>query len=179
MKKVIKIKVIPVVLILGMVLSPIPSYATSSQSQTIPVTKNPIVNTSTKIGFTIVTAQVQDNTDPKSGKPIPDRLALKVRNTSAKAISAFEIYYTMINQITKASESYYQKLTNFSIPKKSIGYIAFDNTKNFGHFPENKYSIYRNSTNEVKFTIELSAKGFKPQMAVAIKAKGTTENPNG
>lgn len=166
-------------LLLSLVASPIPSYAATSQSLTIPVTKNPIVNKSTNIGFTIVNAQVQDNTDPKSGKPIPDRLALKVRNISSKAISIFEIFYTMKDQVTKVSESYYQKLSNFSIPKNSTGYIAFDNTKNYGHFPENKYSIYRNSNNEVKFTIELSSKGFKPQLAVALKAKGTTENPNG
>ena len=179
MKKSIKVKLIPVVLVVGLVSVPIPSYATYSQSQTIPVTKNPIVNTSTKIGFTIVAVQVQDNTDPRSGKPIPDRLALKVRNTSSKTISTFEIYYTMVDQVTKTSESYYQKLTNFSIPKKSTGYIAFDNTKNFGHFPENKYSIYRNSNNQIKFIIELSAKGYKPQAILALKAKGTTENPNG
>jgi hypothetical protein len=179
MKKSTKTLLVPLVLIGGLISSPMPSFAALSRTLVIPVTKNPIVNKSKKVGFTILSAQVQDNTDPKSGKPIADRLALKVRNTTIKAISTFAIYYTMIDQVTKASESYYQKLVPFLIPAKSIGYIAFDNTKGLGHFPENTYSIYRNSKNEVKFIIELSATGFKPQLTKVLKAKGTTENPNG
>jgi hypothetical protein len=178
MKRSMKNALIPAILLVGIISSPIPAFAVSGQSLVIPVTKNPILNKSTKVGFTIISAQVQDNTDPKNGKPIADRLALRVRNTSAKKISTFVIYYMMVDQITKASESYYQKLTNFSISAKSIGYIAFDNAKGFGHFPENPYSIYRHSNNEVKFAIELSAAGFKPQLATVLKAKGTTENPN-
>lgn len=172
-------KLIPMALLIGLVATPMASYAGSGQSFVIPVTKNPIVNKSTKAGFSIISAQVQDNTDPKSGKAIPDRLAVKVRNTSDKAISTFVIYYTMVDQVTKVSESYYQKLTNFSIPAKAVGYIAFDNLKGYGHYPENKYSIYRNSNNAVKFSIELSASGFKPQLTTISKDKGTTENPNG
>jgi hypothetical protein len=179
MKRSSNRNVVSLVLLVGIISSPIASFAAVKQVLVIPVTKNPIVNKSTKVGFSIVSAQVQDNTDPKSGVAIPDRLALKVRNTSAKAISTFEIYYTMVDQVTKVSESYYQKLNLFSISAKSIGYIAFDNTKGLGHFPENKYSIYRNSKNEVKFKIELSARGFKPALTTVLKAKGTTENPNG
>jgi hypothetical protein len=160
MKKSTKTLLVPLVLIGGLISSPMPSFAALSRTLVIPVTKNPIVNKSKKVGFTILSAQVQDNTD-------------------LKAISTFAIYYTMIDQVTKASESYYQKLVPFLIPAKSIGYIAFDNTKGLGHFPENTYSIYRNSKNEVKFIIELSATGFKPQLTKVLKAKGTTENPNG
>jgi hypothetical protein len=179
MKSLMKNVFIPLILLVGLISSPMPTFAASSAGLVIPVTKNPIVNKSKNVGFSILSAQVQDNTDPKNGKPIADRLALKMRNTTTKAISTFVIYYTMIDQVTKASESYYQKLPHFSIPAKSVGYIAFDNAKGVGHFPENNYSIYRSSKNEVKFTIELSASGFKPQMITVLKAKGTTENPNG
>ena len=170
---------IPIALVVGLMSSSTPSFAASTTTLVIPVTKNPIVNKSKGVGFAILSAQVQDNTDPKNGTPIADRLALKVRNTTKKAITTFEIYYTMFDTVTKTSESYYQRLKPFSIPANSIGYIAFDNAKGPGHFPENTYSIYRNSKNEVKFTIELSASGFKPQFTSALKAKGTTENPNG
>jgi len=179
MNKSMKISITAFAVLIGTIAVQMPSYAASSKTPIIPVLKNPIVNTSTKVGFTILAAQVEDNTNPKNGVDISDRLALKVRNTSSKAISSFEIYYTMVDRVTKSSESYYQKLSNFSIPANSIGYIDFDNAKGFGHFPENKYSIYRNSKNKVSFKIELSALGLKPAYARAMKSKGTTEDPNG
>lgn len=179
MKRTISSALLALILGVGTSLVPTSSFGAFNQGLTLPVTKNPIVNKGTKVGFTILSAQVQDNTDPKSKKAIPDRLALKVRNLLTKKLSNLEVFYTMKDQVTKASESYYQKLLNYSVQGKSVGYIYFDNFKGFGHFPENKFSIYRNSNNEVKFTIELSAVGFKPKFIVVTKAKGTTENPNG
>lgn len=178
MSKKMNKKIALILISLVMVSSSGSSFGATGQPLVIPVLKNPIINNSTLVGFSILSVNVQDNTDPKSGKPIADRLDIRVRNSTAKAISSFNIFYTMVDQVTKASESYFQKLTHFSVRAKSIGYIAFDGAKGFGHFPENSYSIYRNSLNVVKFTIELSALGFKPQIAKATKDKGTTENPN-
>ena len=101
---------IQITLLVGIILSSASSFAAASSTSVIPVVKNPITNKSTKAGLVIVSTQVQDNTDPISKAPIPDRLALKIRNVSANTITNFEIYYTMVDQTTKASESYYQKL---------------------------------------------------------------------
>jgi len=178
MKKTIKVLAISIGLVLGTVSTQISAHAVTNNATVRPVLKNPIMNTSSIVGFKIIKVLVQDNTDPKSGVAVSDRLAIRIRNTTAKTINSFEIFYTMVDQVTKRSESYYQKLTNFSIPANSMGYLDFDNSKGIGHFPENKYSIYRNSKNKVTFTIELSATGFKPMYATAVKAKGTTEDPN-
>ena len=141
----------------------------------VPVTKNPIVNASTTPGITVTSAMVQDNVDPITKKAIPDRLMMKVVNRSSKLASGFEIFYTMRDSSTKASESYYQKLTGFKVKAGATSYLYFDNLVGAGHFPENKFSLYRSSTNEVKFAIILSAKGFKVATASAVKDKGTGE----
>ena len=162
-------------------ISPSPTTKTSSSPSPsasgviIPVTSNPITNVSTAPGLSIIQAKAEDNVDPLTGKAIPDRLMLHVQNSSASLASGFEVYYTMTDVVTKASESYYFKLDGFSIKAKSSEYLYFDNQPGFGHFPENKFSIYRSSTNEVRFTIELSAQGFKPVTSTAIKSKGTGE----
>lgn len=147
----------------------------ASTKLVVPVTKNPIVNNSTVSGLSVVSAMVQDNVDPATGKAIADRLLIKVGNASTKVATGFEIYYTMVDGVTKQSESYYQKLTGFSVKPKGIAYLNFDGKAGFGHYPENKYSIYRSSNNEVKFAIILSANGFKIATGTAVKAKGTGE----
>ena len=149
--------------------------ATALPKPVVPVTKNPIVNTSTAPGITITSAKVQDNVDPITKKAIPDRLLMKVVNKSSKPASGFEIFYTMKDSSTKAKESYYQKLTGFTVKAGATSYLYFDNLAGAGHFPENIFSIYRSSTNEVKFAIVLSAKGFKIATASAVKDKGTGE----
>ncbi|MBI3428883.1 MAG: hypothetical protein HY050_02245 [Actinobacteria bacterium] len=141
----------------------------------IPVTKNPIVNKSSVPGLSITMATVENNVDPVTKKDLTDFLLLTVANKSSKAASGVEIFYTMKDSVSKASESYYQKLSNFTIKAGGVGILYFDNGAGVGHFPENKFSLYRSSQNEVKFSILLSAKGLKIAKAVAIKSKGTGE----
>lgn len=151
------------------------SQTPSSDSVTVPVTSNPISNASTASGLLILKAEVENNLDPLTNKPIADRLIIHFQNKSSSEATGFEIFYTMTDVVTKASESYYFKLTGFSVRAKSSGYLYFDNKPGIGHFPENKFSIYRSSKNEVDFTIELSAHGLKPATSSAIKSKGTGE----
>lgn len=159
--------------------SPTPATATSQLANAtpviVPVTSNPISNTSTISGLSILKASVENNIDPLTNKPIADRLLVHVQNDGPSLATGFEIFYTMTDVVTKAAESYYFKLTGFSVPAKSAGYLYFDNKSGFGHFPENKFSIYRSSKNEVHFTVELSAQGLKPVYSTAIKSKGTGE----
>jgi len=162
------------ILVITSLLVPIGS-AMAVPKPLIPVTKNPIVNKSLTAGIIIASAMVQDNVDPITKKAIPDRLMLKVVNKSSKQATGFEIFYTMRDSFTKANESYYQKLTGFNIKAGAASYLYFDNLAGAGHFPENKFSIYRSSANEVKFSIILSAKGFKVATGSAVKDKGTGE----
>ncbi len=145
----------------------------------VPVTKNPILNQSVQTGLSISMATVENNVDPVTKKDLTDFLLISVSNRSRKAATGLEIFYTMKDSVTKASESYYQKLTNITVKAGATANLYFDNGKAAGHFPENKFSLYRSSPNEVVFSIILSAKGLKIAKAVAIKSKGTGEVAGG
>ena len=146
-------------------------------SQVLPVDSNPIVNTSTKPGIEITKADVEDNEDPVTKKAINDKLQLTINNTGSKEVSNAEIFYVMKDTKTSKVENYYQKLDGLIIPAGASKTIFFDNETGPLHFPENKYSLYRTSTNEVTFTIEISAPGYKTAAASAVKAEGTGEVP--
>lgn len=152
-----------------------PAANPTSTSIVLPVTSNPIVNTATGATLTISKAAVEDNTDPATGKAINDRLQLTLKNTGATALTGLEVYYTMTDIVTGAKEAYYQKLTGLKIPAGAETTVYFDNQNLPGHFPENQFSIYRSSTNEVDFGIQVSAKGAKIATATAVKSTGTGE----
>ena len=143
----------------------------------LPVDKNPIVNTSAAPGLSITYAAVEDNVDPDTKAPIPDRLELTLKNETYSPLNHVEVYYTMTDTKTKAVENYYADLSHLSLPAGKETTIYFDNTGEVGHYPENKFSLYRSSVNEVTFSIEASADGVKPAQATAVKAVGTGEVP--
>jgi hypothetical protein len=141
----------------------------------LPVTSNPIVNTATAATLEISFAGVEDLVDPATGKAIDDRLMLTLRNTGTTPLTGLEVYYEMTDIVTGATEAYYQKLDSLSIPAGQDATVFFDNTTDPGHYPENQFSIYRSSTNEVDFTIQVSAAEAKSATATAVKATGTGE----
>jgi|SRR5665811_195621 len=147
----------------------------TSNVQVLPVADNPIQNSSTTPGLEIVKAEVENNVDPGTSKDISDRLQLSVKNTSGQKMDNLEIFYRLTDSTTRASEGYYQKLDGLSLAPGETKTIYFDNQTGPGHYPENKYSMYRTSTNEVVFTIELSAPGFKLAAGDAKKDAGTGE----
>lgn len=151
------------------------SGAIAANNPVVPVGKNPIVNTSKVAGISIISAMVQDNVDPKTKKAITDRLLITVVNKGSKPATGFEIFYSMTDSTTKATENYYLPLTGFTLKAGATGYLNFDGKAGVGHYPENKFSLYRSSTNEVKFNIQLSAKGYKIAKSTAVKDKGTGE----
>jgi hypothetical protein len=53
--------------------------------------------------------------------------------------------------------------------------IYFDNGIGTGHYPENKYSLYRTSTNQVTITIEAADTGYAPATTGTTKSPGTGE----
>jgi len=141
----------------------------------LPVAKNPIVNDATAEGLKITSAMVENNVDPVTKKDISDRLQIGVKNTSGETLSDMQLFYQMTDSVTKKSEGYYQKLTGLSLNAGETKTVYFDTDSGTGHYPENIYSLYRTSANEVVISIEISAVGFKPAMGEVKKAKGTGE----
>jgi hypothetical protein len=144
-------------------------------SAVLPVSTNPIVNASTTPGLTVVSAMAENNVDPATKKPIADRLQVTVKNSSASSLSGFEVFYTMTDATTKKSESYYVPLRGMTVAAGASATVFFDNQAGPNHFGENKFSLYRSSTNRVDFAIEVSAKGAALAHGTAVKGKGTGE----
>jgi phage pi2 protein 07 len=141
----------------------------------LPVSSDPIQNTSQQPGLVITAADAENNVDPVTKQAIADQLQITLQNTSAQKMSNFEIYYQMKDVKTGQSEAYHQTLTGLVLAANETKTIYFDNQSGVGHYPENKYSIYRSSQNEVDFTIQVSSPGFKPATATAKKSPGTGE----
>jgi len=152
-----------------------PAASAAPGGVVLPVASNPIVNTATDPTLEITYSMVEDNVDPATGKAIDDRLQLTLKNTGTTPLDGLEVYYEMTDVVTGAMEGYYQKLDGLSIPAGQDATVYFDNKTDPGHYPENQFSIYRSSTNEVDFAIQASAPGAKIATATAVKATGTGE----
>ncbi len=148
---------------------------TAATDPVLPVTSNPIVNTATEKTLEVSYAAVEDNIDPATGQAIDDRLELTLKNAGIGTLDGLEVYYEMTDVVTGQSEAYYQKLDGISIPAGSETTVYFDNLTDPGHFPENDFSIYRSSTNEVDFVIQVSAANARIATASPVKATGTGE----
>ena len=149
--------------------------ASPSGPVVLPVATDPIVNPATATTLAITYAAAENNVDPATGKTIADRLELTMKNTGTTPLSALEVYYTMTDAKTGKKEGYYQKLTGATIPAGQSTTVYFDGKPGAGHYPENPFSIYRSSTNQVDFKIEVSAPGAKIATATATKSPGTGE----
>ena len=163
------------ILLAGCSTSASTSVATSPAPAVLPVPKDPIVNTATAATLAVTYAAAENNVDPATGKTIADRLELTLKNTGAAPLSGLEVYYTMTDATTGKKEGYYQKLTGLTLPAGQSSTVYFDGKQGAGHYPENTFSIYRSSTNQVDFRIEVSAPGAKIAVATATKSPGTGE----
>ncbi len=150
---------------------------TTSSGVTLPVASNPIVNNSTTPGLVVSYAAAENNVDPITHNPIGDQLELTLKNNSATTMTGIEVYYEMTDIVTKAKEGYYQKLNGIVIAPNQEATVYFDGKNQLGHYPENQFSLYRSSSNEVDFKIWVSAPGMKIAQATALKSIGTGEKP--
>ena len=183
MKKFIPIIVVTIVIAGGLLTwqlaktkkTATPTKGTVSSTQVLPVSSNPIQNTSQQSGLAITAADVENNVDPVTKQAIADRLQVTLQNTSSQTMTRLEIYYQMKDVKTGQTEAYHQILTGLQLAANESKTIYFDNQSGAGHYPENKYSIYHSSQNEVDFTIQVSTPGFKPVTATAKKSAGTGE----
>lgn len=148
---------------------------TGAGSSLLPVTSNPIQNTSTQPGLTIENAMAENNVDPSTNQPIPDRLQVTLKNSSAGSLTGFEIFYTMTDAVSHATESYYLPLRDLTLAAGATTTVFFDNERGVHHYAENRYSIYRSSKNKVDIAIEVSAQGVAIAKGTAVKGAGTGE----
>ena len=183
----LKFIIIPVALVAlvaagGIALSqlnaPVTPAATTSANAAagtvLPVTSNPITNTSTTPRLTVGSALAEDNVDG-SGTAITDRLQITVGNTTSNPLTNLETYYVMTDVTTGASEAYYLPLDGVILAPNAETTLSFDNETGAGHFPENTFSLYRSSTNQIDFTIQVSADGVQIANGTATKGAGTGE----
>lgn len=153
-----------------------PSQSSSAAAGSVlPVDANPIKNPSTAPVLAVTYAALEDNVDPATGKAISDRLELTLSNTGPTPLTGFEVYYEMTDVTTGAKEAYYQKLDGLQIPAGTESTVFFDNETGAGHYPENEFSLYRSSVNQVDTTIQVSATDAKIATASATKGAGTGE----
>lgn len=134
-----------------------------------------IKNTSSVIGFTIKSYAVENNTDPATNKVVSDHLEVTLVNTTPKPLTNLEIYYTMTETKTQQKESYYKKITGFTLAANATSTIHFNNKTGEGHFSANKNSLYYTSTNAIDFAIEVSTPGYATQNINVTKAAGGAE----
>lgn len=133
-------------------------------------TDNLIKETSTTaLPVKITDARVEDNLNAK------DHLEITLSNTGSAELKNFDIYYTVVDTVTKVKEGYYLKLTGFSIKAGETKTLHFDNGTGAGHYTMNLNALYGTSKNEVLFSGQLHAAGSAPMSFSAIKAKGTAE----
>lgn len=154
----------------------VPTQTTSQNPQDVVagLYPNPIKNQSTKDGFKITSVMVENNTDAK-GNPVSDHLQLTLQNLTNADLSNFEVYYTITDPATNKKEGYYKKLDNFTLKANSAQTIHFDTQQGTNHFSVNTHSLYYNSSNSLKFTVEVSAPNYKIETASTTKAAGGAE----
>lgn len=150
----------------------------STGAQVLPVTDNPITNTSTVEALQIDSVLVENNVDPATGTDAPDHLEIALQNTGPTDLANVEVFTTFTDPTTNTSESYYTRLpASFTIPAGGTRIAHFDDTGAVDHFPVNKYSLYATSTNALDVSVTVSAEGAAVQTATVQKDAGGAENP--
>jgi hypothetical protein len=155
------------------------SSSGSGVAQVLPVTTNPISNSSTAQTLKITSVLVENNVDPVTGKAAEDHLEITLTNTGPTELSGFEVYTTYTDPTDKISESYYTALpATFTIAPGANRVAHFDATGATDHFPVNKYSLFSTSRNALDVEVVVSANGAAVQTTTLKKDAGGAENPS-
>lgn len=147
----------------------------AGSASVLPVTSNPISNNATAATLKIDSVLVENNVDA-NGKATDDHLEIAVSNTGTMGLVGFDVFYTFTDPTTATAESYYTKLpADFTVAPGAKRVIHFDSTGQPDHFPINKFSLYKTSTNALDVTVEVSAKGAAVATQSVKKDKGGAE----
>ena len=132
-------------------------------------------------GLAIKSAIVENNEDPKTHKGVDDHLELQVQNLSGADIKGLELFVTLKDSVTGATENSYRKLTGVVIPKAGMVTLHFDpkGAVDFSaatdRFRANPNSSLYKSPNEKSLKIEISATGLATESIDIKKDKGGAE----
>lgn len=105
-----------------------------------------------------------------------DHLEIKLQNTSNQNLDHFDIYFTITDKKTNATESYYQVLSGLTLAANETKIIHFDNeVKTQDHFYGNMNGLYGTSANGLTFDINLHSEGYQVLQFSVDKSEGTAE----
>jgi hypothetical protein len=141
----------------------------------LPIRSNPIHNGSTARGLSISKVLVENNISPTTGKAAPDHIEVTLKNSTNKPVGNLGLYYKVSDPRTGDTEGYFTKLTGVSIAAGGSSTVHFDNMPGRGHFPDNKYSLYRTDKNALVINVEASTPGLKPASFTVHKDSGGAE----
>lgn len=135
---------------------------------------NQIKNIATAAGLSVVSGIVENNIDAQ-GKITDDHLELLIKNTSAKDMNNFEVYYTVIDLSTNKTEGYYKQLPDLVLKSGESKSIHFDGKMMANHYGVNKSGMYFTSKNKLQFDVQVSASTFKIAHIQLTKDAGGAE----
>ncbi len=132
-------------------------------------------------GVAIKSAIVENNEDPATRKGVDDHLELEVQNLTGTDIAGIDLFVTLKDSVTGATENTYRKLSGVVIPKKSVVTLHFepkgavDFAAATDRFRANPNSALYKTPNEKGLTIEIAAAGYTPAKIEIKKDKGGAE----
>ncbi len=128
---------------------------------------NPINETSTTpLPISFQDVRVEDNATA-------DHLEMTLKNTGTSTLDNFDIFYTITDKADGTVESYYMKLSGFTLAADETKTIHFDNLLDQpGHYYGNPNGLYGTSANGLIFNIELHNAGYQPLNTTVEKATG-------
>ena len=152
-----------------------PTAHSATNGPVLPVTDNPISNTSAVHALKIDAVLVENNVDG-NGATVSDHLEIALTNTGTTELTAFEVFYTFADPTTNVTENYYATLpASFSIPAGAQRIAHFDNSGAPDHFPVNKFSLYHTDTNALDVSVTVSAADTATQTTTLQKDAGGPE----
>jgi hypothetical protein len=129
-------------------------------------------------GFKIANIMVENNYDPVARQDAPDHLEVELQNTIDADITNIVVYYTITDLTTNKQESYLVPLKGLVLKAGETKSIHFDQVTGADHFRANPNSMYYASTNEMAFSVTISATGYQAQNADVKKDAGGAEVPD-
>ena len=137
--------------------------------------ENTINNNSANEGFQIVNGIVENNIDSVTKKAVSDHLELTLKNISGKELKGFEVYCTILDNVTNQKEGYYKNIPDLILKAGETKSIHFDNQSGDGHYSQNINSIYSSSKNVKTFNVIVSTAEYKIAIIQINKDAGGDE----
>lgn len=135
---------------------------------------NPIKNSSVKPGIKITSIIVENNVDATK-KPVSDHLEFTIQNLTNTTLSNPEVYYTIVDTANGKTEGYYKSLMGVTLVPRGTATVNFDGQSGVGHYAVNTHGIYGTTTDQLKFSVEVSVAGYALAHVTATKAPGGAE----